>query len=93
MINPDEVASFITPETILVSIMHANSEIGTIEPIEEIGKIVKEKGITFHVDAVASAGYIPVDVNTMKADALSLAGSQFYGPPGAGALYLREKRG
>ena len=91
MIDPDEVASAITPETILVSIMHANSEIGTIEPIEEIGKIVKEKGITFHVDAVASAGYIPVDVNTIMADALSLAGSQFYGPPGAGALYLREK--
>jgi len=71
--------------------MHANSEIGTIEPIEEIGKIVKEKGITFHVDAVASAGYIPVDVDAMMADAVSLAGSQFYGPPGAGALYLREK--
>ena len=91
MIDPEDVASAITPETVLVSIMHANSEIGTIEPIEEIGKIVKEKGITFHVDAVASAGYIPVNVDTMMADAISLAGSQFYGPPGAGALYLREK--
>ena len=91
MIDPEDVAKAITPETALVSIMHANSEIGTIEPIEEIGKIVKEKGITFHVDAVASAGYIPVDVDAMMADAISLAGSQFYGPPGAGALYLREK--
>ena len=91
MIDPDEVAKAITPETILVSIMHANNEIGTIEPIEEIGKIVKEHGIIFHVDAVASAGCIPVDVNKMMADALSLASNQFYGPPGVGALYLREK--
>ena len=91
MIDPDGVAKAITPETILVSIMHANNEIGTIEPIEEIGKIVKEQGIIFHVDAVASAGYIPVDVNKMMADALSLASNQFYGPPGVGALYLREK--
>ena len=91
MIDPEDVAKAITPETALVSIMHANSEIGTIEPIEEIGKIVKEKGITFHVDAVASAGYVPVDVDAMKTDAISLAGNQFYGPPGAGALYLREK--
>ncbi len=90
MIDPEDVAKAITPETALVSIMHANSEIGTIEPIEEIGKIVKEKGITFHVDAVASAGYIPVDVDAMMADAISLAGSQFYGPKGAGALYLRK---
>ncbi|MCP4255569.1 MAG: cysteine desulfurase, partial [Candidatus Scalindua sp.] len=91
MIDPEDVAKAITPETALVSIMHANSEIGTIEPIEEIGKIVKEKGITFHVDAVASAGSVPVDVDTIMADAISLAGNQFYGPPGAGALYLREK--
>ncbi len=91
MIDPEDVAKAITPETALVSIMHANSEIGTIEPIEEIGKIVKNKGITFHVDAVASAGSVPVDVDTIMADAISLAGNQFYGPPGAGALYLREK--
>jgi len=91
MIDPAEVASAIKPETILVSIMHANNEIGTIEPIEEIGKIVKEHDIIFHVDAVASTGCIPVDVNKMMADALSLASNQFYGPPGVGALYLREK--
>ncbi|ODS34142.1 MAG: cysteine desulfurase [Candidatus Scalindua rubra] len=91
MIDPDEVAKAITSETILVSIMHANNEIGTIEPIEEIGKIVKEHAILFHVDAVASTGCIPVDVNKMMVDALSLASNQFYGPPGVGALYLRER--
>ena len=82
MIDPAEIASAINPETILVSIMHANNEIGTIEPIDEIGKIVKEQGIIFHVDAVVSTGCIPVDVNKMMADALSLASNQFYGPPG-----------
>ncbi len=91
MIDPDEVAKAITPETILVSIMHANTEVGTIEPIEEIGKIVKEREILFHVDAVASTGVIPVDVNAMMADALSLASNQFYGPPGVGALFLKQR--
>ncbi|GJQ58881.1 MAG: cysteine desulfurase [Candidatus Scalindua sp. AMX11] len=91
MINPGDVKKAITPETILVSIMHANTEVGTIEPIEEIGKIVKEHEILFHVDAVASTGVIPVNVNTMKADALSLASNQFYGPPGIGALFLKQR--
>ncbi len=91
MIDPGEVTKAITPETILVSIMHANIEVGTIEPIEEIGKVVKEHGALFHVDAVASTGSIPVDVNKMMADALSLSSNQFYGPPGMGALFLRER--
>lgn len=91
MIDPGEVAKSITPETILVSIMHASNEIGTIEPIEEIGKIVKESGAVFHVDAIASTGAIPVDVNNMMADAVSVAGNQFYGPPGVGALFLKER--
>lgn len=91
MIDPDEVKKAITPETIVVSIMHANTEVGTIEPIEEIGKIVKEHEILFHVDAVASTGVIPVNVNTMMADALSLASNQFYGPPGVGALFLKQR--
>ncbi|MDR4505015.1 MAG: cysteine desulfurase [Candidatus Scalindua sp.] len=91
MINPEDVAKAITPETILVSIMHANTEVGTIEPIEKIGKIVKEHEILFHVDAVASTGVIPVNVNTMMADALSLASNQFYGPPGVGALFLKKQ--
>ncbi len=91
MIDPDEVAKAINPETILVSIMHANTEVGTIEPIEETGKRVKERGVLFHVDAVASAGSIPVNVDKMMVDALSLASNQFYGPPGVGALYLKER--
>ncbi|MDR4497848.1 MAG: cysteine desulfurase [Candidatus Scalindua sp.] len=91
MVDPGDVARAITPETILVSIMHANTEVGTIQPIEEIGKIVKEREVLFHVDAVASTGVIPVNVNTMMADALSLAGNQFYGPPGVGALFLKQR--
>lgn len=89
LINPDDVKKAITKETILVSIIHASPEIGTIEPVEEIGKIAKEKGIMFHTDAVASVGNIPVDVTAINADALSFTAHQFYGPKGAGALYVR----
>jgi len=90
LVDPQDVAKAITEETTLISIMHANNEIGTIEPIAEIGKIAKERDIIFHCDAVASAGVIPVDVVEMGVNALSLSAYQFYGPKGVGALYLKK---
>jgi cysteine desulfurase len=90
LVSPDDVARAITKETILVSIMHANNEIGTIEPIEEIGRITKERGVLFHTDAVATTGWVPVDVRTLGVDALSFAGHQFYGPKGAAGLFVRK---
>jgi cysteine desulfurase len=91
LVDPGEVAKSIRKDTILVSIMHANGEVGTIEPVAEIGKKVKEVGVLFHTDAVASTGNIPVNVNELGVDALSLAGNQFYGPKGAAALWLRKR--
>lgn len=90
MVNPDDVKKAITPTTTMVSIMYANGEIGTIEPIKEIGTITKEKGIVFHTDAVAATGNIPIDVLDSHVDALSMSANQFNGPSGIGALYLRE---
>jgi cysteine desulfurase len=90
MVNPDDVKKAITPATVMVSVQYASGEIGTIEPIKEIGAATKEKGIIFHTDAVAAAGNIPIDVKDVHVDALSMSANQFHGPSGAGALYLRE---
>jgi len=90
MVNPSEVKKAITEETILITIMHANNEVGTIEPIEEIGQIAKEKGVTFHTDAAQSCGKIEVNVNKLNVDLLTVAGHKLYAPKGVGALYIRD---
>ena len=90
VVDPADVRKAIRDDTILVSIMHANGEVGTIEPIKEIAKVTKEKGVIFHTDAVGTTGNIPVDVTEMGVDSLSLAGNMFYSPKGIGALWLKK---
>ena len=90
LVDPERLRDAIRPETVLVSIMHANNEIGTIEPIAALSAICRDKGVVFHTDAVATVGNIPVDINELGVDLLSLSGVSLEAPKGIGALYFKE---
>jgi cysteine desulfurase len=90
MVDPQDVREAITDRTILVSVMHANNEIGTIQPIAEIGAICRERGVFFHTDAVQTVGHVPINVREMNIDLLSLSAHKLYGPKGIGALFVRK---
>jgi len=88
--EPNEISPLIRKDTILITVTSASNEIGMLEPVKEIGRIARERGIIFHTDAVACVGFIEMDVNELNVDLLSMAGNVFYGPLGTGALYIKR---
>lgn len=91
VVNPDDIAAAIRPDTVLISVMYANNEVGSLQPIVEIGALARERGIPFHTDAVQAAGYEPLEVESLNVDLLAISGHKIYAPKGVGLLYVRQK--